>query len=208
MSVPILMITHNRLEYTKKALASLLQADNVQVHIFDNASTDGTQKYLQSLPDKITMWFSTENHGIATAMNVFLKETKGVPVVGKVDNDTIIPKDFIEKMYPSLTFTDIVQAKHHIIPATNPKGWAGFTENMKKKHGLYFHHYVGGSGVLFRRDLVNLIPVTENKIMGWREFQKQHPNLKKAFNPDVEIQLLDEHGYGDYPEYYKETGRI
>lgn len=208
MSVPILMITWNRLEYTKRALDALLKADDVFLHIFDNGSTDGTQKYLEELPNQVTMWFNAENSGIAMAMNVFLKETNGFPIVGKVDNDTIIPKNFIAKMKPHLEHADIIQAKHHIIPATHPLGWEGFTHNMKRENGLIYNHYVGGSGVIFKRNLVKLIPQTDNKIMGWREFQKQNPDLKKAFAPDVEIKLLDEGGYGDYPEYYKETGRL
>lgn len=205
--IPVLMITWNRLEYTKKALDALLKADNVFPYIFDNGSEDGTQDYLRSLPDKITMWFSEKNEGIATAMNIFLKETAGFPIVSKIDNDTLIPKDFIDKMLPHMEHADIVQAKHKIIPATHPLGWEGFIHNMKRENGLLYNHYVGGSGIIFKRNLVNLIPQTEWKLGGWRKFQQEHPELRKAFCEDVEIELLDEHGYEDYPEYYKQTGR-
>ncbi len=209
--VPILMITWNRLEYTKRALEALLKADNIYLHIFDNGSTDGTREYLATLDSgiSITIWQSEKNEGIATAMNVFLKETIGFPVCGKVDSDTIIPKDFIDKMLPCLEHCDMVQAKHHIIKDTHPLGWNGFTANMKKgPNGLLFNHYIGGSGIIFKRALVNKIPQTENKIMGWRQFQRENPNLVKAFTENCEIDLLDAHGYSDYPEYYKQTGRI
>jgi hypothetical protein len=43
--------------------------------------------------------------------------------------------------------------------------------------------------------------------MGWREYQRQNPGIRKAFVPSVSIKLLDENGYEDYPEYYKQTGR-
>jgi hypothetical protein len=84
-------------------------------------------------------------------------------------------------------------------------GW--IYEKNDKRDGLLFYHFIGGSGIVFRRSSVNHIPETENKIGGWRQFQRENPHLKKAFCEDVEIKLLDEHGYQDYPEYYKTTGR-
>jgi len=45
-------------------------------------------------------------------------------------------------------------------------------------------------------------------LMGWRQWQRDHPEVKKAFALDCEIELLDEGGYADYPEYYKQTGRV
>lgn len=210
MIVPCLMITHNRLEYTKKAVKSLMEVRGILPFIFDNGSTDGTVEWLKFqdfYPKLPRMFFSKENLGISGAMSFFLQETVNYEVCGKIDSDTIVEPDWCEKMLPFLKHADLIQSKHHIIPATNPEGWEGFTRNMKKKNGLYYHNFIGGSGILFKRDLVNSIPETESKIMGWREFQKQNPNLVKAFVPSVEIKLLDEHGYTDYPEYYKQTGR-
>jgi hypothetical protein len=47
---------------------------------------------------------------------------------------------------------------------------------------------------------------------GWRQFQREHPELKKAFATDVEVHLLDtnENGadYSQYPNYYRETKRL
>lgn len=212
MKIPVLMITWNRLEYTKRALTALMNSDHVTVYIVDNGSTDGTREWLA---DQTTfglqrpfIMFNRMNMGIAHAMNTFLNATRFHLIAGKVDNDTIVPKDWALKLQDCLKHCDIVQAKHHIIPATHPKGWKGFTAGMKRENGLVYNHYVGGSGILFKRTIVTEIPETENKIMGWRKFQEKHPKLRKAFCEDVEIKLLDEHGYTDYPEYYKQTGRI
>ena len=45
----ILFVTHNRLDYTRKSLPRLLEDPSESFHltIWDNASTDGTQEYLQ-----------------------------------------------------------------------------------------------------------------------------------------------------------------
>lgn len=206
--VPILMITHNRLEYTKQAFESMMRMNDVFPFIIDNASTDGTQEWLKKTDNKVTILTSETNMGISGAMNLFFKLTEGFPILGKIDNDTLAPVDFIDKMVPYLQHADIIQAKHHIIKETHPDGWAGFTRNMRKENGLLYNNYVGGSGILFLRDNVKKIPDTKWKLGGWRQFQAEHPQLKKAFVPEVEILLLDSHGYGDYPEYYKQTGRI
>ena len=210
-NVAILMITYNRLDYTKKSLDALINCGcNISIIVIDNASTDDTQDYLIKIAKKsnLRLILNKKNHGIAGAMNQFLHYTPYFEFVAKVDNDTIVPKGWIDNMMPHMEKVDIVQAKHHIIPATDPNGWQGFTKNMKRDGSLLFNHFVGGSGILCRRSVLSEIPVTEWKLGGWRQWQREHPNVKKAFCDNVEIKLLDEAGYNDYPEYYKETKRL
>jgi glycosyltransferase involved in cell wall biosynthesis len=211
--IPVLMITHNRLAYTKKALEALFNSKGVQVYIIDNASTDGTVEWLESQPWKVA-WniiFNKENRGIADAMNQFLELTKYCNYVGKADNDTLIPQDWAEILLNDLQANnlDIIQAKHPIIPATHPQGWDGFVSNMEQPSpGIFLNHFVGGSGIIFRRDKIHHIPQTEWVLGGWRQFQREHPELKKAFTDHVEVELLDAHGYTDFPDYYKRTKRL
>jgi glycosyltransferase involved in cell wall biosynthesis len=204
MKCDALMITYNRIDYTRKSLPALLRSDCNEIYVIDNGSTDGTKEYIDHLP---CFKRHSKRNSIASAMNYFLKWSTSEYVV-KVDNDTIIPPDFCARMMPHMKHADIVQAKHSIIKATDPDGWEGFTKNMKRENGLLYNHFVGGSGIMFKRDKVKEIPETEWLIGGWRQFQREHPELKKAFCEDVEIELLDAHGYDDYPEYYKSTGRI
>lgn len=211
MNIPALMICYNRLDYTKKAFEALKESDCGVMLLVDNGSTDGTREWLMKQVSERVM-VSVNDTGantIANAMNHFLSVFRNVRHCIKVDNDTIIPKDFCEKMAKHMEFADIVQAKHYIIPETNKEGWKGFTKSMQRKNGLLYNHFVGGSGIMFKREIIKgLIPETEWAIGGWREWQRQHPRIKKAFCEDVEITLLDEHGYSDYPEYYKKTGRL
>lgn len=207
--IPILMITYNRLAYFKKALDALFNSKNRIVYIIDNGSTDGTREWIQGQPWKVA-WnvrLNDINIGIAGAMNQFLEATRNYFIVGKIDDDTIIPSDFINRMLLHMEKADIVQAKHKLIEASGVGTFDEWTAKMPADGALRFNHFVGGSGILFKRQLVNRIPETEWKLGGWRQFQRNHPELKKAFATDVEIELLDEHGYEDYPEYYKQTGR-
>lgn len=211
--ITALMITYNRLEYTKIAFDALNDSDCDKIIVIDNGSLDGTAEWFKEMEVKYAVTiFNKQNLGIAAAMNQFLNLTEGSEFCIKVDCDTIVPQDFCARMLPHMQYADVVQAKHHIIPATNPEGWKGFTKNMKRENGLIYNHFVGGSGIMFRRSLVTSIPETESKILGWRQWQREHPEVRKAFCEDVTIELLDttEAGtnYSKYEDYYRQTGRL
>ena len=208
------MITYNRLEYTKQALESLFNSKEVEIFIIDNGSTDGTQEWLYSQPWGVAwnVFYNMKNLGIAGAMNQFLALTQEAEFVGKVDNDTIVPPDFISRMLPHMDKVDIVQAKHPILKATHAEGFDSWVSAMPASGALRYNHFVGGSGIIFRRNIVTQVPRTEWMLGGWRQFQREHPHLRKAFATDVEIQLLDTNeggaDYSQYPEYYRETKRL
>jgi len=220
--IPVLFITYNRLEYTKRAIEALCHSDAGNIHILDNNSSDGTREWLMATFEKgdpfgyyrnrqVSISYQDKNLGIAGALNMFLGITKNYRYVAKIDNDTIVPNDFFTCMYNEILKHDLdmLQAKHHIIHATHPQGWDGFVKNMKNPApGIYLNHFIGGSGIIFRRDKVDKIPEVEWALGGWRKFQSMRPELKKGFTSNIEIKLLDDHGYTDYPLYYKETRRI
>lgn len=225
--VPVLFTTFNRLAFTKKALEELLKSDCGHIFIVDNASTDGTKNYLMSIfekikPGRVSIYIKKENSGIAGAMNYFLSELKRLdiksPFAAKVDNDTIVPRSFFRIMRQKMVSSqlDILQAKHPILKETHEAGFDEWMKTMKRDladTSIYHSPFVGGSGVMFRTSVMKEIPETEWKLYGWRQFQKENPQLKKAFTTAVEIHLLDMHRYGgaNYPEayknYYLQTGR-
>lgn len=209
--IPILMITYNRLEYTRQALPALFNSEGVRVYVIDNGSTDGTAEWLKSQ----CAWdiiYNDRNLGIAGAMNQFLALTQDAEFVGKVDNDTIVPRDWHTRLMAHMNKADIVQAKHPILKATHPGGFDSWVSTMPADGSLRFNHFVGGSGILFRRNIVRQVPQTEWMLGGWRQFQRDNPHLRKAFATDVEVQLLDTNeggaDYSQYPDYYKETKRL
>ena len=215
-NIPILFTTYNRLEYSKKSLQALIDSDCGDIIVVDNYSTDGTVEWLQSLNHtKVKIILNSKNEGVAGAMNIFLEWTKDYHVVGKVDNDTIVPKDWCVKLKNKMDALqiDIIQAKHHILKETHPKGFDSWMQTMTQSridNSIYYNSFVGGSGILFNREKIHLIPQTEWKLYGWFQFQKQHPEMRKAFCSDVEIELLDTDSNGakyEIPDYYQETGR-
>lgn len=91
MSVNITVVTYNRLELTRVCLESLLAKTQgtYTLHIVDNASSDGTQAYLQALASKhshVKVLCLASNMGVAVAANMGWV-SMDAPYYLKLDND-------------------------------------------------------------------------------------------------------------------------
>ena len=70
--VSIIIPVFNKAEYTRKCLESIWRhtpSEQYEIVIVDNASTDGTGKYLKGLGDKVKILTNRENLGFAKACN-------------------------------------------------------------------------------------------------------------------------------------------
>lgn len=157
MKIDLVFVTYNRLEYTKLSLPSVLAdpTEEFSLTIWDNASTDGTQKYLESIEDprikeKV---FSRENVGQMAAVNEIWSKSKS-DLLGKIDNDCI--------MSPGWT-RPLAQA-HKDIPELGVVAcWIFFPEDFDYerakhkiqtfgRHKILRHPWTGGTGLLIKRD--------------------------------------------------------
>lgn len=90
----IIVITHNRLEYTKLCIQSLLKKTNYspyEIIAVDNHSTDGTAQYLLSLRKNELIQgliLLDGNYGAGYATNQGLKRAKGQYLI-RTDNDMV-----------------------------------------------------------------------------------------------------------------------
>lgn len=178
-TVEIIMITHNRLEYTKKALAALQkQTYPFKLTIWDNASDDETVKFLRSLSFGVSekdfkVVFSDKNLGLSEVTNKLFSESRE-DLVGKVDNDVIVPPDWLERCvkaheaYENFGFVggfhffpeDIENLKPHI------DTYNGFD--------IWLKGHIGGcSFVIKRKDFVEigLIETSDQILMGLSGYQ-------------------------------------
>jgi 2-polyprenyl-3-methyl-5-hydroxy-6-metoxy-1,4-benzoquinol methylase len=99
----LLMVTYNRLEYTRLALDSVLELDypNLEVVIWDNASTDGTVGYLQERlagVERVRLVASEENRGVVHPMNAVWGSDAQAQLLAKIDNDTLVPPDLLRRL--------------------------------------------------------------------------------------------------------------
>lgn len=221
-TIPILFLVYNRLAYTKIALKSLLKTEGkFKIYIIDNKSNKATKKWLKTIKNpKIKVIFNHKNKGVAASMDQFFNLTCNDAYVAKVDNDTIVSKNWLKEllMVVRLNNIDIVQAKHPI----RHESYNNFEEWMKdlksiefENSKIYFSKYVGGSAIVIKRQKIKekISQYSNNKLLhGWTQFQYSAPNIISAFYDGVEIGLLDmiddNKSVSKYKNYSIEMDRI
>lgn len=173
-TIPVLLVTYNRLEYSKQALASILHNPGlpVEVTIWDNNSTDGTIDWLIGLkkdPRIVDIYMRNRNFGLAPAMNYFFIKYHDRSYVAKVDNDTVLPDnwlaDLMEVYGEGLRYAGHVDSPLNKLGAVSgtcvrPPGlsaadWYGSMRSYSFfRHKLYFNPACLGTGVLINMDLI------------------------------------------------------
>ena len=157
MNVCLVLVTHNRLEYTRKCLDRLLSDNisNFDLYIWDNASTDETPSYLR---DGISdarirqVILHRENPGPTFAINQIWSATKA-ELVGKVDNDCLL----------SAGWVNTLATAHRDVPSLGAIAcWHFRAEDFKEEiaarkiqrygqHSVFRHPWICGCGFLLKR---------------------------------------------------------
>ncbi len=181
MRIPVLLVTYNRLEYTKKALASIADAGvDIELNVWDNGSRMDTVVWLTSEAKGDYgikhLVLKDENCGLAKAMNWFFRKYSTQPYVVKVDNDTVLPKNWLKDLLHAMEGIRGVDGQDFLSGETKatvrkigaisptclrPNGqtfadWA--KDHMVSvpfgDHQLHYNSYVLGTGVLINMDMI------------------------------------------------------
>lgn len=102
----------NQEELILKALDSIPRRDDIEVLIYDDASTDNTRanvrKYIEEHPElDIKLFFGDENRGVGYARNVLLDNASGEYIHCLDSDDTLITDKYLKAM-KYLDGTDMV----------------------------------------------------------------------------------------------------
>ncbi len=98
LSFSIVITTYNRLALLKRAVQSALDQTVVcEVVVVDNASTDGTQAYVESLAGQVIYVRNPTNANHAGAVNVGVDAASG-DWIKLVDDDDYLAADCVEEM--------------------------------------------------------------------------------------------------------------
>jgi GT2 family glycosyltransferase len=103
VSNPVLILTHNGIDFTKRCVKSVLAQDApTSIVLFDNGSKDGTIEWAKSeLPKGTPILQVPENLGVSFGWNSGLKylfESENAPCVLVLNNDVIIPPWFLREL--------------------------------------------------------------------------------------------------------------
>lgn len=247
--IPVLLITYNRLEYSKKAFESIVKSPGLPIalEIWDNASTDGTREWLDGLFDSaysfipnipLTMRFNDKNVGLAPAINQFFRRHADAPYVVKVDNDTVLPENWLADLMDVMCSAQRGTGRLGAVSGTclRPYGltfaqWVeqSMTTFPYKDHFVHFNTYVLGTGVLINMDMIRERGLLFERfprsidsgqddpclISGWTAYTREAAEFEDwrfAFYSKVPVQLLnikEEHVLSnDYPEYDAEIQAV
>ncbi|CAK9884447.1 MAG: Putative teichuronic acid biosynthesis glycosyltransferase TuaH [Candidatus Erwinia impunctatus] len=122
--VSLIVLTFNNLALTKKCLYSIVTNTsylNYEVIVVDNASTDGTQNYLNEEygeDSRFKIIFNEDNLGFAAGNNVGLEQATG-DILVIINNDTYVAPFWLEPIVSTLENNDEIFL---VCPVTNNIG--------------------------------------------------------------------------------------
>ncbi len=125
--VNICMVTFNRLEFTKAAIASILQFTCFPhvLTVVDNGSTDGTVEYLEAMKQEgiiTNLILLNENVGVAKASNLAWSQEPEAEFYMKFDNDIVIQKpNWLDRMVEVLdAIPELAMVGYNFEPKSYP----------------------------------------------------------------------------------------
>lgn len=179
-TVEIIYVTHDRLYYTKKTLPVMIEnaGHPFKLTIVDNNSQDGTVEYLKQYenhPYIKAIIYNKENRGLSSVTNDFWKNAD-CDYVGKVDNDTLLPKDWLKNLL------EIQEKNSHLkmgviggiafrpedVPLTFVK------EKLIINSSVVRMMHIGGCCYIVRKSVIDtkgFLGDTDKKIHGWTRYQ-------------------------------------
>ena len=99
LSFSIVITTYNRLRLLKRAISTALnQTVPCEVIVVDNASTDGTQAYMESLADQVVYHRNPSNLNHSGAVNAGVERATGTWVKLVDDDDYLAPNCIAEML--------------------------------------------------------------------------------------------------------------
>lgn len=164
----IILLTYNRLAYTKQTLENLIAKTTIphQYILVDNGSVDGTREYLKSMEHKtnalnVIYKFNDHNLGVAGGRNEGLLVAGG-DIIMTIDDDIIVPENYdimlkeawdkVENL--GITGISLEKKKFGVVDFNGVKmqvkkgnlggGCLCFSRKMFEKLGFFYNGFVYG----------------------------------------------------------------
>ncbi|WP_028403406.1 glycosyltransferase family 2 protein [Ectobacillus panaciterrae] len=167
----IIILTFNGLSFTRECIFSIFQytKENYELIVIDNGSTDGTLKFLRSLPNAKVI-ANQKNRGFSGGCNQGLSIAKGENIV-LLNNDTVVTEGWLTRLLWRLNHDGsigIVGPRSNIIvwhQAIMPVSYKSiqqmqtFASKWTKTHHRqgYEVDQLSGLCMVFKRSLIDVI---------------------------------------------------
>lgn len=210
MSLDILFLSKNRLEFTKASLAALMANTNWDLvrHLWlcDDGSTDGTQDLITAVTGDHVRRMPEAIYGApAEVMKTFVNLADAPDMFFKVDSDCILPPRYLDtcagvmERHPELDLLGVEppasRTPHHACqaqPVPIPEHVGPFFRQGDQP-GYARSRSIGGIGLMRTKAFRENAPMHPHSIYsGFTEWQYNHPKLVIGWCvPPISMFLLD-----------------
>lgn len=122
MSTSIIILTFNKIEYTKRCIESIRKYtddEEYELIIVDNNSTDETIEWL-GLQKDLKVIFNDKNVGFPSGCNIGIKASNNENDILLLNNDTIVTYNWLQNLRKSLYSNELIGA---VGPTTNSSAY-------------------------------------------------------------------------------------
>lgn len=194
--ISIIILNWNGKKMTEKCLNSLIPQinKNFEIIIVDNASADGSPKYLRKKFPKIKLVQSKKNLGYAGGNNLGVKNAKGDYYL-ILNNDLIVDKNFLKEISKNKDNADILGVKNYYYNKKDILWSVGskinkFTMkahligNKEKDSGQYDKNFippqVTGSAMLINKKVIDKIGFLDESYFAYYEETEWQTRAKRS----------------------------
>ncbi len=173
--VSIIMLTWNALDYTKKCVKSISEHTRLSYEIIfvDNASKDGTQKYLEQLVEKHSHYKlikNAENKGFAAGNNQGVELASGKYVL-LLNNDVLVADRWLENLVEAIELDEHIgmlgPITNHIsgrqmlteVPYKSDQGYYEFADKVavQNNNKITPRRRIAGFAILMKTELYKTV---------------------------------------------------
>ncbi len=178
MKVDVLVLTHNRLDVTRRFVEALYNnTPEFYLHVLDNGSTDGTPAYLKQLfgeKRNVRVCLNPTNLGVIEGRNMVYAHCWNASVARMQDDPRMLWRDNLDLDANHLIFLDNDQIVHdgwvdsyqhvfdHGYDIVGWEAWLQYAAGPRKfmpmrrcQHTTPFFNYVGCGGMMMRWEVMD-----------------------------------------------------
>lgn len=162
MLIKVLMITHNRPEYVRLSLERLCSSapENLKITVWDNGSGYETRDIVKKYEGHQCVEqvvYHEKNALLRIPTNWFWEKNPDADLLGKVDDDCLVPDNWshiLEEAHRDIPQAGILACWHFLTQDFNHQLAAKKIQTFGR-HQIMRNCWVGGSGYLMKRDVIN-----------------------------------------------------
>lgn len=187
----VIFLAHNRLSFTETSFPMLLANTDWDLvrglHVFDDASEDGTREFLYEAIHGCPVEYhlhETDLRSPVLTMNQYVGGSDSERFA-KIDSDIIVPPGWLPALKGVMDFN------RHIDALGMEAGRSGLEDDVEV-YGYDAASHIGGVGLIRTATLGRIPKMRANGYFGWTEQQTQYHLGAAWIKPDLRVFSLDQ----------------